>query len=968
MISKPKHLKVARGQSARVAAEHIANYANEEQAHGVSHEGQPGYYAKADTPSRWIGEGAKALGLEGAVRRDDLIEVLQGRLPDGTDLSKRGGREADRRMGTDLTISAPKSFSILAIAGSDPRLAGLWDEAVNEAAKVIEREVIVSRQGHGGTQVEQTGSMLCAAYTHQDARTVGGIADPDLHTHLLIMNATQRADGTWVARDLAFGDRNVLRMLADYAMKAHLAKRLQELGYRVRVTKDGFEIEGITQEQIDALSRRTGQVDTALESQGLTREASSANQRDVATLGTREGKTKLSRIEHTYQVRERVRTEGLDLDALTREARARGPIESADLTTEAIKSAARHLGERESVFSKNQTRLEALRAGMGGTTLKHIDESITAAGSVIDVGGNKLITKAALVAEARILKIGRAGHGVSQALMTPEAAESFISQREASQGFQFSPGQREALALGLTSPDRTFAIQGAAGVGKTTSMKPLISAMRDGGYEVIGLAPTTEATGTLAGAGADDTRTMQSFLASPVPKDPNTPRFIILDEAGKVSTNDMTRLQTKLAAMPGARLLVTGDYHQTPSVEAGAPFKALIESGAIRSVKIREVMRQKDLALLSLAQSWADGDVAGALAKVQSLITKVEVPFDEKARKRPNTDERRAALAAAGAKNYLAREIERRDKTLMMSGTNDVRRRVNSLVREGLKERGEITGGEVTMRALDQKDITKERASRPDSYQPGEVVRLTEGRGRQRATTDYKVAGVEGRHVILTNDAGEEKHWQPHKAREGSFVIFTERQMTLAVGDAIQIRANTGNKRDPDFLGNGQTGKVVALDKDGPRLRLADGREVVLSDQARHCLDYGWCRTVSKVQGLDRPPALLLDEASLGSSAELANVGCTRGISELEVLSDNPERTLKGWAKWMDREQASEAAKRLGDMDPQRLDALRAEIRGELEREPGADLGLGRTGDLARARDARPLEIEQARQEMEIER
>ena len=516
MISKPKHLKVRKGQTARAAAEHIANYAREEQAHGVTREGQPGYYAKADTPSRWIGEGAMALGLEGAVRRDDLIEVLQGRLPNGTDLSKRGGREADRRMGTDLTISAPKSFSILAIAGSDPRLAGLWDEAVNEAAKVIEREVIVARQGHGGSEVEQTGSMVCAAYTHQDARTVDDFADPDLHTHMLLMNATQRADGTWVARDLAFGDRNVLRMTADFAMKAHLAKRLQELGYKVRITRDGFEIEGITQEQIDAFSRRTGQVDTALESQGLTREASTTAQRDVVTLDTREGKTKLTRIEHTYQVRERVRAEGIDLDAVVAEARARGPIETADLTAEAVKSAARHLGERESVFSKNQTRLEALKAGMGGTTLEQIDASIQvpAQTGLLDVGDNKLTTRDAMYREQEILARARAGHGQAAALMSGADAESFIKDREASQGFRYSDGQRAALALSLTSPDRVIGVVGAAGAGKTTSIAGAVEAAKANGHEVVGIAPSAAASHELKSAGADDTRTLASLLAS----------------------------------------------------------------------------------------------------------------------------------------------------------------------------------------------------------------------------------------------------------------------------------------------------------------------------------------------------------------------------------------------------------------------------------------------------------------------
>ena len=924
-----------------------------------------GYYSK-EAPSAWLGQGAAALGLRGEVRDADLKKLLEGHVAD-VDLTKRGGRQAAARMGTDLTFSAPKSFSLLATA--DPRLLEAWNESVKVGVGVIEREALVSRHGKGGAVAETTGKLVAAAFTHEDTRGVNGMPDPDIHAHVLALNMTQRPDGTWTRADLQFGDRMVLAKTADYAVKAELSKRAQALGYAIRQTEHGFEFAAITDEQIAAFSRRSQQIADWLTAKGLNPETATDKQKEAACLATRGAKGQLSQEDQRWEWRSRIREAGIDLDKIMREAQARGPIQSPDLTSEAVASAARHLGERESVFGKNATRLEALRAGMGGTTLDEIDDSITANNAVVDVGGNKLITKAALVVEARILKNARAGHGASAALMTPEVAESFISQREASQGFQFSPGQREALALGLTSPDRIFGIQGAAGVGKTTSMKPLISAMRDGGYEVIGLAPTTDATTALAGAGADDTRTMQSFLSSPVPKDPYTPRFIILDEAGKVSTNDMTRLQAKLEKMPGARLLVTGDYRQTPSVEAGAPFKALIESGAIRSVKIREGQRQKDPALLSMAQSWADGDVAGALAKARAHITKVEVPFDEKARKRPNTDERRAALASAGAQNYLARDPERRDKTLMMSGTNDVRRRVNNLVREGLKERGEIGRDEVTIRALDQKDITKERASRPDSYQPDEVVRLTEGRGRQRTTIDYRVVGVDGRHVVLANDAGDEKRWQPHKARDGSFVIFTERQMTLAVGDAIQVRANAGSKRDPAFLGNGQTGKVVALDKEGPRVRLNDGREVVLQNESRHCLDYGWCRTVSKAQGSEKTAAILLDEASQGSSSELANVGLTRGIEDVAILTDNPERTLKGWSSWADREQASEAARRLGDMDPARLDALRAEIRADLER-PGAeaDMGLGHHGDLARARDARPLEIEQARQEMEIER
>ncbi|AWP23161.1 hypothetical protein C4901_07325 [Acidiferrobacter sp. SPIII_3] len=107
-----------------------------------------GYYQAKAAPSQWLGAGAATLGLRGEVRREDLIELLEGRLPTGEDLTKRGGKAASARRGTDLTLSASKSYSIMAQA--DPRLIALWDESVKVAARVIEAECATFRHGHGG--------------------------------------------------------------------------------------------------------------------------------------------------------------------------------------------------------------------------------------------------------------------------------------------------------------------------------------------------------------------------------------------------------------------------------------------------------------------------------------------------------------------------------------------------------------------------------------------------------------------------------------------------------------------------------------------------------------------------------------------------------------------------------------------------------------------------------------------------
>ena len=240
-----KHLK---GKSSKVV-----KYLNAERERDRTTD----YYRDRDAPARWVGAGAAELGLAGEVDNSVLAQMLEGHLPNGADLTGRGNKSV-RRMGTDLTISAPKSVSIIALANGDERILKAWDESVAVAAKVIEREIITARLGHAGAELQHTNKMVAAAFRHEDARTVGGKADPDLHTHLVVLNTTQRQDGTWSGMNLDFGRQNKLMHLADFAAKAHLAQRLQEMGYAVYRTQHGFEIEGITRENIEATSRRKG--------------------------------------------------------------------------------------------------------------------------------------------------------------------------------------------------------------------------------------------------------------------------------------------------------------------------------------------------------------------------------------------------------------------------------------------------------------------------------------------------------------------------------------------------------------------------------------------------------------------------------------------------------------------------------------------------------------------------------------
>ena len=101
----------------------VSKYVSEEKDAHKSRSGEEyttGYYSENDkVQSMWIGKGADAQGLSGSVKSEDLEKLLAGTTMDGEDISGRGGHNAERRMGSDWTFSAPKAASILAI--EDPR-------------------------------------------------------------------------------------------------------------------------------------------------------------------------------------------------------------------------------------------------------------------------------------------------------------------------------------------------------------------------------------------------------------------------------------------------------------------------------------------------------------------------------------------------------------------------------------------------------------------------------------------------------------------------------------------------------------------------------------------------------------------------------------------------------------------------------------------------------------------------------
>lgn len=206
-----------------------------------------------------------------------------------------------------------------------------------------------------------------------------------------------------------------------------------------------------------------------------------------------------------------------------------------------------------------------------------------------------------------------------------EALARLVYDAESSVGMRLTDEQRAAVAKLLTLP--VAALQGGAGVGKTTVMKVLALAWEYAGGDVVMGALAGKAALTLArGASTHDRPRLAYTIARLIgmlerqrtqEDDPDRRRpasdvtftsktLLIVDEAGMLDTPSLHKV---LSLLPeGARLLFAGDQGQLPPVGIGKFFHDLVAEGS-RVATLTKVLRQaSDSAIPHVAAQVRKGD------------------------------------------------------------------------------------------------------------------------------------------------------------------------------------------------------------------------------------------------------------------------------------------------------------------------------------------------------------------------
>ena len=209
------------------------------------------YYSSEETahPTKWAGKGAAALGLSGTVSQHEFSSLLAGQAPDGQSLSGKVVNPEKRRAATDFTFSAPKSVSIAALVQGDERVLEAHHQAVSKSSSVLEERYAQTRiSTEAGRQKVVTGNITAAVFTHSTSRE----AEPQLHSHCVVMNATQLPDGRWfsLSNESAIANKKLLGQI----YQNELAIALQQQGYQIEHKAHGqFELQGYSSELLQTL-------------------------------------------------------------------------------------------------------------------------------------------------------------------------------------------------------------------------------------------------------------------------------------------------------------------------------------------------------------------------------------------------------------------------------------------------------------------------------------------------------------------------------------------------------------------------------------------------------------------------------------------------------------------------------------------------------------------------------------------
>jgi conjugative relaxase-like TrwC/TraI family protein len=904
-----------------------------------------GDYYGSEGEGIWFGEGAKDLGLTGDfVAKSDksFSDLLKGVMPNGQRLARKTKDGLEHCPGVDLTFSAPKSFSIQMLVYSKPEdkqamETALMKSVTNTLKYIEEKGYVVARKGHNGVDKEPINKLAFATFMHTTNRNL----EPQAHVHCFLANAAKCQDNKF--RSISFDKILQNNKFFGQVFRNELAIETKKLGYEITpiILSDGsssFELSKIDNKLIQGFSSRRKEIEELCKLYNVTTKLG----RDSIVINSRKAKRlshqgELSNVWSTLEqkIQQEIAQEEITKDHLNKaneeatQTKALTPFTKAynfivdkfssstfkekdkpridqaptssltltDLAHLCIEDITHH----NSVFSNEELAKKTLKFAIGNYTIREIDaehQKLEQAGILVRYG-DLYTSQSLLNQEKYILKHAQNAIGGCKSILEEKYFAAHFDKfcrRELAKNsnFQMNKEQQKLVKHILSSEDKIITVVGLPGVGKST----VLNAVRDiADHKIIslvfnqasfeGLAPTASAAKTLGIALKQESNTIHNFLGryqgyiegrgskeslSNLEKTfKNT--MIFVDEASLIPTYIMHKL-TFLQKILKFRMVLVGDTKQLAAVEAGKPFEQILQ--IISPFRLTKIVRQ------SLENH--------RIAIIEASEGKVKETFAI----HNNNILEESNLKQEATKLYLQSDKEKRNNTLLVSPTRDLRDKINDDIRLGLQLEKSLKGEELKFSSLRQKDMSIADYQFAHVFKVGDVLKFHKAYNAIKKDEYLQIKQVNhlSNNLILKKENGKEVMFYLKKEVDykSKFEVFERRELKLQEGLKIIFTKNNKDHR----LINSETAIIKQINQKDMLLQFENNLSTKIPLLALKHIDYGYCITVHSSQGktFDNTIAAINNHPLLNEQKSWL-VTLSRHRNELTILTQDKQRLEK---------------------------------------------------------------------------
>jgi conjugative relaxase-like TrwC/TraI family protein len=842
---------------------------------------------------------------------DDFVNLCRNKAP-GTNERLTQRLKKNRRVFYDFTMSPPKSVSIAALVGGDRRIEDAHKRAAQLAFAELERFAAARLRKDGASSYRTTGNVIGAMFHHDTSREL----DPHLHVHGIIFNGTRdEADGCWKALE-------TYEMLAackfvENVYYHELAKEMIRCGYELENNRRGdFEVRGIPQSLTQKFSKRHNQIDretqALLEAHPEKRNGNLKDIREIVAHNKRARKIRdIGRAQLTAQWSAQI--SGEEEAAIASASRRKGVRKKtfgARLAVNAaITWAEAHLFDRRSVVNEFELWRHALERGRGQTFSLRDLRAITEARPYVRNAAehpHKITTRKTLEREKAIVRIAQAGRKRFNPLNRTHMIQNPLLDAE----------QRAAVQRILGSRDCVTLFRGAAGTGKSFTLKEVRAGLLRAGLPVDVIAPQRQQAMDLQRDFGSEAQTVSEFLTK---QRMETGAIVIVDEAGQIGAKQMLHLLEFVNRRKG-RLILSGDTRQHGPVEASDALRAIEKFAGLDAAELVTIRRQNS----NLARTREERK---SIEQYRLAVDEARNGYFRESFDRLN---RNGGITQCGsfeqqdflAKRYLELAAQKLSVVIVSQTWSEIHK-VNERIRDALRQQGVLGAEDVKVHALERLDLTDAQKRDKRFCSDESVLVLNRDVAGMKRGTQCRLIEI-GEHCLIVEGAGKIR-----RIRFGSLdrvTICEPKELALAAGDRLQLKANA-RTNDGRQLANGEIVTVKSVEGDG-RIKLQDGRAL---DASYRQFVRGYAVTSYAAQGKTADFVIFSDSAIRAATNQKQwYVTISRGRRGIEIFTTDKQELRENVTRSGNRELAIELTENKARLDRR----MRSHKRDKAIREP----------------------------------